>query len=244
MTQHTVSHTRPAPQRRPGARDKSSWPVPVALVVLSLIPVIAGSLRLLEIAGGPQLLPTNPRIDASPAPVVVHVLGAALYAILGAFQFSARLRRRHLNWHRKSGRILVGAGLAVAGSGLWMTLFYTGAPGGDLLWGIRLLVGSAMAASIVLGFAAIRRRDIPAHRAWMIRAYALAVGAGTQAFTEGIGEALFGTTDLSKAISLGSGWVINAVVAEWAIRHPSVRRARHARRAARAQVRTALAGSS
>ena len=171
----------------------------------------------------------------------MHVLGATVYAILGAFQFSARLRRRHLNWHRKSGRILVGAGLAVAGSGLWMTLFYTGAPGGDLLWAIRLLVGSAMAASIVLGFAAIRRRDIPAHRAWMIRAYALGLGAGTQAFTEGIGEALLGTTDLSKAISLGAGWVINAVVAEWVICRPAVRRARRAR--AQTPARAALAGS-
>jgi uncharacterized membrane protein len=234
MTQHTVQHTRPAPRRRPSVRDKSSWTVPLAL---SLIPVISGSLRLLEVAGGPQLMPTNPRIPASPAPVVVHVLGATLYAILGAFQFSVRLRRRHLNWHRKSGRILVGAGLAVAGSGLWMTLFYTGAPGGDLLWGIRLLVGSAMAASIVLGFAAIRRRDIAAHRAWMMRAYALGLGAGTQAFTEGIVEALLGTTDLSKAISLGSGWVINAVVAEWLIRRPS------ARRAGRARARAVLAGS-
>ena len=243
MTQRTVPHTRPAPQRRPGGRGRSSWPVPVALVVLSLIPVISGSLRLLEIAGGPQLLPTNPRIDASPAPLVVHVLGAALYAFLGAFQFSARLRRRHLNWHRRSGRILVVAGLAVAGSGLWMTLFYSGAPGGDLLWGIRLLVGSAMAAFIVLGFAAIRRRDIPAHRAWMIRAYALGLGAGTQVFTEGIGEALFGTSDLSTAISLGSGWVINAVVAEWVIRRPSVRRAARARRAGRARTRAALAAS-
>ena len=44
-----------------------------------------------------------------------------------------------------------------------------------------------MAAAIVLGFTAIRRRDIAAHRAWMIRAYALGLGAGTQAFTEGIG---------------------------------------------------------
>src|SRR5918998_1514478 len=215
MTQHTIPQTRPAPKRRPGNRDRSSWQVPIALVVLSLIPVISGSLRLIEVAGGPQLMPINPRIDASPAPLVVHVLGAALYAILGAFQFSGRLRRRHLNWHRKAGRILVGAGLAVAGSALWMTLFYAGAPGGDLLWGIRLLVGSVMAAFLVLGFAAIRRRDIPAHRAWMIRAYALGLGAGTQAFTEGIGEALLSTTDLSKAISLGSGWVINAIVAEW-----------------------------
>jgi uncharacterized membrane protein len=211
--------------------------VPLALIVLSLIPVISGSLRLVEIAGGPQLMPTNPRIDASPAPLVVHVLGAAVYALLGAFQFSARLRRRHLNWHRRSGRVLVGAGMAVALSGLWMTLFYPGAPGGDLLWTVRLVVSSAMAASIVLGFAAIRRRDIPAHRAWMIRAYALGLGAGTQIFTEGIGEVLLGTTDLSKAVSMASAWVINAAVAEWVIRRPSVRRAR------RARVRAALAGS-
>jgi uncharacterized membrane protein len=243
MTQLIVPQTRPAPRRRPGVRGGSSWPVPLALVVLSLIPVIAGSLRLLDIAGGPQLLPTNPRIDASPAPVVVHVLAAALYAFLGAFQFSARLRRRWPGWHRKSGRILVGAGLLVAGSGLWMTLFYAGAPGGDLLWGIRLVVGSAMAAFIVLGFTAIRRRDIPAHRAWMVRAYALGVGAGTQVLTQGIGEALLGTGDLSIAISVGSGWVINAVVAEWVIRRPSVRRADRARRPGRARTRAALAAS-
>jgi uncharacterized membrane protein len=243
MTQLTVPQTRPAPRRRPGVRGGSSWPVPLALVVLSLVPVISGSLRLIEVAGGPQLLPTNPRIDASPAPVVVHVLAAALYAFLGAFQFSARLRRRRPGWHRKSGRILVGAGLLVAGSGLWMTLFNPGAPGGDLLWGIRLVVGSAMAAFIVLGFTAIRRRDIPAHRAWMIRAYALGVGAGTQAVTEGIGEALMGATDLSKAVSLGSGWVINAVVAEWVIRRPSVRRVARARQANRARTRAALAAS-
>jgi hypothetical protein len=71
----------------------------------------------------------------------------------------------------------------------------------------------------------------------MMRAYALGLGVGTQAFTEGIVEALLGTTDLSKAISLGSGWVINAVVAEWLIRRPS------ARRAGRARARAVLAGS-
>jgi uncharacterized membrane protein len=231
--------TRPARQRRPGTEigAGSSWGVPAALVALTLVPLIAGSLRVLEIAGGPHILPANPRIDAVPAPVVVHITSAALYAILGAFQFSARLRRRRPNWHRRSGRLLVGAGMLVALSGLWMTLFYTGAPGGDLLWAVRLLVGTAMAASIVLGFTAIRRRDIAAHRAWMIRAYALAVAAGTQAFTQGIGEALFGTSDLSTALSISSGWVINAAVAEWVIRRPSARRAR------RVGERAALVGS-
>jgi uncharacterized membrane protein len=223
--------TRPARQRRPGTEigAGSSWGVPAALGALTLVPLIAGSLRVLEIAGGPHILPANPRIDAVPAPVVVHITAAALYSILGAFQFSARLRRRRPNWHRRSGRLLVGAGMLVALSGLWMTLFYTGAPGGDLLWAVRLLVGSAMAASIVLGFTAIRRRDIAAHRAWMVRAYALAVAAGTQVFTQGIGEALFGTSDLSTALSVSAGWVINAAVAEWVIRRPDARRARCAR---------------
>jgi uncharacterized membrane protein len=219
-------------------RGGSSWRVPLALVILSLFPLVAGSLRLIEIAGGPQVLPVNPRIDASPAPLVVHVLAAAIYAVLGAFQFPARLRRRHPGWHRRSGRILVGAGLAVAGSGLWMTLFYSGAPGGALLWSVRLVVGSTMAAAIVLGFRAIRRRDIAAHRAWMIRAYALGLGAGTQVFTQGIGEALFGTSDLSTGISVASGWLINALVAEWVIRRPSVRRA------ARARARAAVLAAS
>jgi len=183
---------------------------------------------VLEIAGGPHVLPANPRIGAVPAPVVVHIIAAAVYALFGALQFSARLRHRRPDWHRRSGRLLVGAGMLVALSGLWMTLFYTGAPGGDLLWAVRLLVATAMVASIFLGFTAIRRRDITAHRAWMIRAYALAVAAGTQAFTQGIGEALFGTSELSTAVSISSGWVINAAVAEWLIRRPATPRARRA----------------
>jgi len=36
-------------------------------------------------------------------------------------------------------------------------------------WAVRLLVGTVIADSIVMGFTAIRRRDITAHRAWMTR---------------------------------------------------------------------------
>ena len=219
---------QPDPQRQPGPRDGSSWRIPAAMVALTAIPLISGTLRLVEVAGGPQLLPANPRIDAAPVPLVLHVAAAAAYAVAGAFQFPARLRRRHRAWHRRAGRVLVGAGLVVAGSGIWMTLFYPGAPGGDLLWTVRLVVGSATAASLILGLAAIRRRDIAAHRAWMIRAYALAIAAGTQAFTQGLGEGIFGISDLSTGLSVSSGWVINAAVAEWLIRRPRARRRRRA----------------
>ncbi len=208
---------RPAP----GTLARSGWWVPVALVALSVIPVVSGTLRLVELAGGPQVLPPNPRIDAFPAPLVVHVVGAVVYAVLGAFQFPGRLRRRRPGWHRASGRVLVGAGLAVALSGLWMTLFYPDAPGGLLLWAVRLAVATTMAAALVVGLAAIRRHDVATHRAWMIRAYALGLGAGTQTLTQGVGQALLDTGDLSTALSLASGWLLNAAVAEWVIRRPA-----------------------
>jgi Predicted membrane protein (DUF2306) len=51
-----------------------------------------------------------------------------------------------------------------------------------MLYLFRQLFGSTMASSVILGPIAIRRRDIARHRARMTRAYALALGAGTQAF--------------------------------------------------------------
>jgi uncharacterized membrane protein len=204
---------------RPTRSTRSTGWVPFALVALVLVPAIAGSLRLVELAGGPHVMPANPRISASPVPVVVHIVCAVVYAILGAFQFSAALRRRRPGWHRVAGRVLVVLGLAVALSALWMTQFYPRQPGtGELAHVFRLAFGSGMAASIMLGFTAIRRGDVARHRAWMTRAYALALGAGTQVFTQGIGNAVFGTSELNTAFMLGAGWGINLAVAEYVIR--------------------------
>jgi uncharacterized membrane protein len=210
---------RSARPGRPGGSGRSTGGVPFALVALVLLPAAFGSLRLVELAGGPHLMPANPRITASPLPVVVHIVSAVAYAVLGAFQFSAGLRRRRPGWHRMAGRVLVGLGLAVAFSALWMTLFYPRQPGtGVLAYLFRLAFGSGMAISILLGFHAIRRGDVVRHQAWMTRAYALALGAGTQVVTQGIGPAVFGAGTLTNDLSLGAGWVINLAVAEYAIR--------------------------
>jgi uncharacterized membrane protein len=200
----------------------AGWPVPAALIALSAIPLTAGALRLVQLAGGPAVMPADDRFTGFPAALVVHIVGAAAFALVGAFQFVPALRRRHPAWHRRAGRVLAVAGLLVAGSALWLTLFYAPQPGtGDVLYVIRLVFGSALAASLVLGFTAIRRRDISAHRAWMIRSYALALGAGTQVFTEGIGGALFGSGEIRSDLAKAAGWLINLAVAEWAIRRPA-----------------------
>ena len=214
MTVHTPVH--------PARSNRSIGWVPYPLIALVVVPAIAGSLRLVELAGGPHMLPANPRITASPIPVIMHIVSAVLYASLGAFQFSTGLRRRWPNWHRLAGRVLVVLGLAVAFSALWMTAFYPRIPGGELAHLFRLAFGSGMAASIILGFNAIRQGHVASHRAWMARAYALALGAGTQVLTLGIGHAAFGTSDLTTALGLGAGWAINLVVVEYII-HPRFR---------------------
>ena len=58
----------------------------------------------------------------------------------------------------------------------------------------------------------------------MMRAYAIGLAAGTQAFTEGIGGAIFRTGVLAADVAKGAGWVINLAVAECAISRPARRR--------------------
>ncbi|SDL99664.1 Predicted membrane protein [Arthrobacter sp. ov407] len=211
----TRASTAPVPR----VRRRPQWPVPAGLILLSLIPVIAGAARLTELTGGAVVTAQNARFFASPVPVVTHILSVTTYSLLGAFQFLPALRGRR-GWHRAAGRILAPAGLLAALSGLWMAAFYPLPPGdGPALFVLRMVFGSAMAASIVLGVAAIVRRDFMRHGAWMTRGYAIGVAAGTQALVSLPWILLVGPPDEpTRAVLLGAAWVINVAVAEYVIR--------------------------
>ncbi|TMR88927.1 DUF2306 domain-containing protein [Nonomuraea basaltis] len=207
---------------------RAGWRVPTGLIVLSFIPLLAGALRLTELTSGAEVTPENARFFAAPLPVMVHIVAASLYTFLGAFQFAPRFRRRRPGWHRAAGRVLAACGIAAALSGLWMTLFYAlPAVDGALLGAFRLVFGSAMAIFIVLGVAAIRRRDIARHRAWMTRGYAIGLGAGTQAVAFAIWLLIHGPADeLARALLMGASWAINVAFAEWIIRRRPARSVR------------------
>jgi uncharacterized membrane protein len=214
-----------------GARRTRAW-LPFGLIALVAIPGAGGVARLVEVAGGPTTLPPKPHVTDSPLPLIVHIIAALTFAVLGAFQFSPRLRSRRPAWHRLSGRLVVVLGFVVALTALWLNeITPRTTAAAQLLYLFRLAAGSGVAIGIILGVTTIRRGDTAGHRAWMIRSYALAFGAATHVFTIGIGQAIFGDAELTNALMQGVGWVINLAIAERAIRHPGRRSA-----PARAQV--------
>lgn len=217
----------PAPTSKRAAFTRADWLVPLALIILSAIPSIAGVIRLAGLTGGAEVTPENARFFAMPLPVVLHILSATPFCILGAFQFAPGFRFRRPGWHRIAGRLLVLCGLAAGLSGLWMTVFYPLSPHlqGGLLYGFRLLFGSGMVLAMALGLRAILRRDFARHRAWMMRGYALGQGAGTQALIFIPWSLLLGAPSaLTSELLMGAGWAINLAVAEWIIRRRSVTR--------------------
>jgi uncharacterized membrane protein len=194
--------------------------VPAALIALSAVPVGAGAFRVTQLATGAPVTEDNARFLAAPLPVLLHIVGATVYCVLGAFQFAPGPRRRRPGLHRGAGRLVVLCGLTGALAGLWMSLTYPRPPGdGELLTGFRLLFGAAMAVAIVLGVVAARRRDLVRHRAWMIRGYAIAQGAGTQAVVIGLWMLVAGTPgEVGTALLMAAAWALNLAVAEWLVR--------------------------
>jgi uncharacterized membrane protein len=208
-------------------RRGSNWKIPAGLIALSVVPALAGTARLTELARGVAITAANARFFAMPLPVVLHIVTVIPFSILGALQFAPAFRHRHPTWHRRTGRVLVLCGLIAALTGLWMTLRYPWPAGdGAALYIERLVFGFGMLLSMLMAIDAIRRRRFAVHGEWMIRAYAIGMGAGTQVLTHLPYYVLVGKPDeSSRAVLMGAGWVINIAIAEWIIRVPRARRA-------------------
>jgi hypothetical protein len=208
------------------------WLAPAGLLLLGMLPIIAGAFRLSQLSGMSDAMPVNPRFTPMPLPVVLHIVSATVFATLGPLQFVAGVRRRWPAWHRVAGRLLVGCGLLVGLTGLWMTLFYAAPDGsGSLLYASRIVFGSAMVVSIAVGLAAILRRDVQSHRRWMSRGYAIGLGAATQMLTLMVAGIVAGPlNELTHDSLMALSWVINLAVAEWAMRKRPAPRGRTSNR--------------
>lgn len=103
--------------------------------------------------------------------MAAHGIPGAIALLLGIFQFSDRLRKRHLQLHRVLGRVYVGCALISAPIALAVSL--------------RLPVPTLFMASVIhasgwilttaTGLYCARTGRIQQHREWMIRSYPLAM---------------------------------------------------------------------
>ena len=103
--------------------------------------------------------------------VLLHGFPGATALLLGVFQFSTRLRQRHVEWHRVMGRIYVGS-------------VFIAAPVAVIV-AFRLPIPTLLLASVIqatgwvvttaTALYCVRTGQIQQHREWMIRSYPFAM---------------------------------------------------------------------
>lgn len=187
----------------------------VALLALgvALYAALAYTLMPLGAAVHPDM---RPGFLEHPAGVYFHVFGAMLALALGPFQFSARLRAKHLSLHRWLGRLYLGVGVLVGGlAGLYLSQF---AYGGTVA---RVGFGALALAWLYTGaraFDSIRDGRVAEHRQWMVRNFALAFAAVMLRLY--IPAAMLSGADFAAAYAViaWACWLPNLAFAEWWIR--------------------------
>ena len=201
------------------SKGKSDWKIPIGWIVFSIIPVGVGIARVTGLMDGVDIPKDSAVLFGLPLSLFLHIVGACVFCVLGAFQFAPGFRQKNRKWHKIAGRILVPAGLTGAFGSVWYAMFHAQLEDSSIvLIYLQITFGLAWALFIAIGFYAILNRKIATHRAFMMRAYALAQGAGTQSVLLLMLYAIVGEPDkLTTAILIGTAWVINLSVAEWII---------------------------
>ncbi|MHA4807254.1 DUF2306 domain-containing protein [Flavitalea flava] len=106
----------------------------------------------------------------------IHIAMGGLALLTGWTQFNSGLRARKINLHRFTGKVYLLAVLCSSLAGFAIAFFATGGLISTLGFGTLALV---WLISNIQAYAFIRKRNIPKHRNWMIRNYALTFAAVT-----------------------------------------------------------------
>jgi len=155
--------------RTRSARARSIKPRHVVLASLALMMIVVWFNR------DHMLLHASSPLRERYAPIwwlmLLHGIPGAIALFLGVFQFSSRLRQRHLQWHRVVGRIYVGS-------------VFIAAPAAVIV-SIKLPIPTLLLASIIQAVGwivttatalyCVRTGQIQQHREWMIRSYPFAM---------------------------------------------------------------------
>ena len=110
--------------------------------------------------------------------MALHVVLGGLYLLFAPFQFVKRIRSRHPGYHRRMGKVLVAAGMAVGATAIFVGLAipFSGRVESVLIG----LFGGLFLFALLKDFVHVRAGRVALHREWMIRAFAVALAIATQ----------------------------------------------------------------
>jgi hypothetical protein len=197
------------------------------VILLSLIGAAVGVRRISHLVApvpAPSRFPDSAAMEAGFAQhatlTVAHIAPALLFLVLAPLQFVPALRKRHLRVHRWVGRVATGAGLTMGGIALVMSPQM--AIGGPLESAATTFFGALFLYALVRGYLSIRQRNVPRHREWMIRAYAVGLGAAAVRPVVGIFFATMRITHVTPrqffGLAFWAGFTAMWIVAELWIR--------------------------
>ena len=122
--------------------------------------------EVLLVTDYPMYHPYRLQVIADRHLLIPHTLCGVIALLAGPVQFSSRLRRRHLKFHRVLGRIYVVSVFIGAPTGIALAAGRPGLPGTSMQ-------AAAWIVCTAAAFVTARNRQIPQHRQWMARSYAV-----------------------------------------------------------------------
>jgi len=195
----------------------TAWSIMVLLAFA--IGIYALGYFLIVDMGDPEF---KERFDAIPWQARLHIIPGGLALILGAWQFHGGLRSRWTNLHRYFGRAYVIFVLSGAIGGLLLAWYAPHSPATRL--GFASL-GVVWFYSGVMAYLAIRTGNVPLHRQWMIRSYALTLAAVTLRIQLPLYQGALGMSFTEAyAIVAWFCWIPNLLIAEWFINQTPLRK--------------------
>jgi uncharacterized membrane protein len=201
------------------------WSAVLFLSLIGVAVVVRRALVLLYPAQFAGNFPPARALDDVFAPhrsiTLMHIIPGFLFMVLGPLQFAKGIRSRYPRFHRWSGRVLVTSGLIIGLTAIWMSL--TMSIGGINQAAATLLFAILFLFSLGKAFLHIRRREIPQHREWMLRAFAIGLAVATIRPIIGIFFATSRLTHLTPHDFFGTafwlGFTLQLIAAEAWILH-------------------------
>jgi uncharacterized membrane protein len=187
---------------------------------LVLVPAALVSLYAFAyVVVGPAMYPDQlfDSFVARPWGIYPHALFGSMALVAGALQFRRSLLVHRPRVHRRAGVTYVVAATLTGLAGVYMAAYSFG---GWLTHTGFALLGVGLVFTTAQAYRSIKRWDVTAHRAWMLRSYALLFAAVTLRIELPLLIAAF-QGDFTPAYQIVAwvSWVPNALWAEWWINH-------------------------